>query len=115
MSYNKRLGKATSPASSPWSLSRLLDAFASAHHRINMRTTLTLDDDVYRTVEAMARGSGKRLGEVVSELLRQRLHAPPPVQQPEEDDDFDFITFPATGNVIRSEDVQRALEEEGAI
>lgn len=74
-----------------------------------------MDDDIYRTVEAMAKGSGKRLGEVVSELLRQRLHAPPPVQMPEGDDGFDFITFPNTGNIIRSEDVRRAIEEEGVL
>lgn len=92
----------------------LLDATASAYHCITMRTTLTLDDDIYRTVEAMAKGSGKRLGEVVSELLRQRLHSPPPMQKPAGDDGFDFITFPKTGNItIRAVDVQRILEEEG--
>ncbi len=79
-----------------------------------MRTTLTLDDDIYRTVDAMAKSSGKRLGEVVSELLRQRIHAPAPMQQPEGDDGFDFITFPPTGRItIRATDVQRILEEEG--
>ncbi|WP_367873864.1 ribbon-helix-helix domain-containing protein [Luteolibacter sp. Populi] len=79
-----------------------------------MRTTLTLDDEIYQTIDAMAKSSGKRLGEVVSELLRQRLHPSPTLQHPQEDDGFDFITFPATGRVtMRAADVKRILEEEG--
>jgi hypothetical protein len=42
-----------------------------------MRTTLTLDNDVFDAAQALARSSGKRLGLVVSELLRRSLHAPP--------------------------------------
>ena len=41
-----------------------------------MRTTLTLDDDVFEAVQAQARASGKRLGEVVSILTRRGLQAP---------------------------------------
>jgi hypothetical protein len=44
-----------------------------------MRTTLTLDNDVFDAAQALARSSGKRLGQVVSELLRRSLHAPPGV------------------------------------
>ena len=77
-----------------------------------MRTTLTLDDDVHATVDAMAKSAGKRLGLVVSELLRQRLQSPPS-SPGTADDGFDFITFPASGHTIRSADVQRILEEEG--
>jgi len=38
-----------------------------------MRTTVTLDDDVYEAAQALARASGKRLGEVLSELVRRGL------------------------------------------
>jgi Arc/MetJ family transcription regulator len=38
-----------------------------------MRTTVTLDDDVFQAVQGLARGSGKRLGEVLSELVRRAL------------------------------------------
>ena len=77
-----------------------------------MRTTLTIDDDVYETVQAMASASGKRLGEIVTILLRRELSPsdPPPTGS---DPKFPFITFPATGETIRSEDVRKALEEEG--
>ena len=49
---------------------------ASEYHCI-MRTTLTLDDDVFEAAQALARASGHRLGHVVSELLRRSLQAPP--------------------------------------
>ena len=38
-----------------------------------MRTTITLDDDVFLAVKNLALGSGKRLGDVVSELVRKAL------------------------------------------
>lgn len=38
-----------------------------------MRTTITLDDDVHEATEALARASGKRLGQVLSELVRRAL------------------------------------------
>jgi hypothetical protein len=41
-----------------------------------MRTTLTLDPDVFEAAQAMAQASGKRLGEVVSQLARRGLRAP---------------------------------------
>jgi hypothetical protein len=50
----------------------------SSYHRI-MRTTLTLDDDVWEAARALALASGHRLGQVVSALLRRSLQAPPAV------------------------------------
>ena len=38
-----------------------------------MRTTITLDDDVFEAVRGQAEASGKRLGEVISELVRRGL------------------------------------------
>ena len=38
-----------------------------------MRTTITLEDDVFDAAQAMAQASGKRLGEVVSQLARRGL------------------------------------------
>lgn len=40
-----------------------------------MRTTLTLENDVYEAAQSMAQASGKRLGEVVSLLMRRGLKA----------------------------------------
>jgi hypothetical protein len=38
-----------------------------------MRTTITLADDVYEASKVLAEGSGKSLGEVISELARRAL------------------------------------------
>jgi len=55
------------------------DINASQHQRIKnsgaMRTTLTLENDVYEAAQAMAQASGKRLGAVVSLLMRRGLKA----------------------------------------
>ena len=40
-----------------------------------MRTTVTLDDDVFEAVRAQAEASGKKLGEVLSQLARRGLRA----------------------------------------
>jgi hypothetical protein len=40
-----------------------------------MRTTVTLDDDVFQAVQALAKGSDKRIGQVLSELVRRALRA----------------------------------------
>jgi hypothetical protein len=40
-----------------------------------MRTTVTLDDDVFEAAQAQARAAGKRLGEVLSELARRGLRS----------------------------------------
>lgn len=44
-------------------------------YTVAMRTTLTLENDVYEAAQAMAQASGKRLGEVVSLLMRRGLKA----------------------------------------
>jgi hypothetical protein len=40
-----------------------------------MRTTVTLDDDVFEAARAQAAASGKRLGQVLSQLARRGLRA----------------------------------------
>jgi hypothetical protein len=38
-----------------------------------MRTTITIEKDVFEAAQAMAQASGKRLGEVISQLARRGL------------------------------------------
>lgn len=45
-----------------------------------MRTTISLEDDVYEAARSIARASGMRLGEVVSLLARRGLRASPAVR-----------------------------------
>jgi hypothetical protein len=40
-----------------------------------MRTTVTLDDDVFEAAQAQAQASGKKLGKVLSQLARRGLRA----------------------------------------
>ncbi|MFO1353058.1 MAG: hypothetical protein U1F68_21240 [Gammaproteobacteria bacterium] len=40
-----------------------------------MRTTLTLDDDIFEAAQALAESAGKPLGQVVSQLVRRGLRA----------------------------------------
>jgi hypothetical protein len=40
-----------------------------------MRTTLSIDDDVFEAAQSLAQSSGKKLGQVVSQLARRGLRA----------------------------------------
>jgi hypothetical protein len=44
-----------------------------------MRTTVTIDNDVFEAARALAASSGKKLGEVLSHLARRGLKASPEV------------------------------------
>jgi hypothetical protein len=41
-----------------------------------MRTTVTLDDEAYETAVTLAKTSGKRLGQVISDLIRRAVQIP---------------------------------------
>jgi len=43
-----------------------------------MRTTVTLDDDVFEAAQAQAQASGEKLGKVLSQLARRGLRASTP-------------------------------------
>jgi hypothetical protein len=40
-----------------------------------MRTTITMDDDIFEAAQAQARASGEKLGKVISKLARRGLRA----------------------------------------
>jgi len=40
-----------------------------------MRTTITLDKDIFESAQALAASSGKKLGQVISQLARRGLRA----------------------------------------
>jgi hypothetical protein len=41
-----------------------------------MRTTVTLDDEAYEAAVTLAKASGKRLGQVISDLIRRAVQKP---------------------------------------
>lgn len=65
-----------------------------------MRTALTLDPDVFEAAQALARGSGKRLGRVVSDLARRGLRIR---ATPTEPSGLPVFAVPADGPVIPSD------------
>jgi hypothetical protein len=75
-----------------------------------MRTTLTLDDDVFTAAQMLARSSGKTLGQVLSDLARRGLRAAPEFR-PSTDLPPAFEVSP-TAPGISLEAVRRAWSEE---
>jgi len=77
-----------------------------------MRTTVTLDDDVYEAAQAYAQATGKRLGRVLSEMARQALHSA--VQRLGRGTSrFPVFDVPANARLIPASRAQKALNEDG--
>jgi hypothetical protein len=77
-----------------------------------MRTTLTLSDDVYEAAVTIARASGRRFGEVVSDLARAGLERSAPAHA---DGRFAQFVLPPGAPTLTAQRVQRALDEDGAL
>jgi hypothetical protein len=72
---------------------------------------VTLDDEAYQAAVTLARSSGKRLGEVISDLIRRAVQKP---QGPAPKSDKRFPTFEVTPSapMISLKAIRRAWEEE---
>jgi len=82
-----------------------------------MKTTVTLDDDAYEAARDYARETGKALGRVLSEAIRQVL--PPsgrkerrPLKAPSR---FPTFEVPAGTPMIAASRIQQALDEDGIV
>ena len=82
-----------------------------------MRTTLDLPDDLHSIATSLARHKKRSLGQIVAELMRRGLEAPPVhgVAEPRAvyriDDDTGLPVIVAAGRVMTDDDVH-ALEDE---
>lgn len=79
-----------------------------------MRTTLRLDDDVLLAAKELARRQSRTAGEVISELVRQALHARNAL--PEGDGDSDCLgirPFPRRGGLVTDDQVDSIREDDG--
>ncbi len=78
-----------------------------------MRTTLSIDDDVFTLARAHARRERISIGEAVSRLARHGIQAsqsaPPPSVRPKSR----FALLPARKEIITSDHVRRLMEQEG--
>ena len=79
-----------------------------------MRTTLTIDDDVYEAALAHSRATGKRLGQALSEMARQALR-PSPARRPARPRRFSVFDVPPDAPTIPASRIQRALDDEGVV
>ena len=87
----------------------------SLHQRIKiilMRTTVTLDNDVYQAALHLSRASGERLGKTLSTLIRRGLM---PSKPPKKKKSHRFPTFdvPPGAPVIPASRIERVIDEEG--
>ena len=76
---------------------------------VSMRTTLTLDSDVFEAAQALARASGKRLGRVVSDLARRGLRSRATPTAPS---GLPVFAVPADAPVIPSDRATALLAED---
>jgi len=74
-----------------------------------MRTTLTIDDDIYALVTRVAQASRKPIGKVVSETLRRAYQEPRIEMGP---DGLIVVVSPAGTPPIKPADIQDAEEAE---
>jgi hypothetical protein len=81
-----------------------------------MRTTVTLDPDIFAVVSQISRTTGERLGQVISDLVRRALN-PAPALQIVQEGRFAAFAVPENGAIgagmMDPEQVQRVLDEEG--
>jgi len=74
-----------------------------------MRTTLTLDDDVYEAARALASAAGEPMGKVLSDLARRALRPQPP----QEVNGLPVFAVPANAALIPTGRAADLLAKEG--
>jgi hypothetical protein len=78
-----------------------------------MRTTLDIDDDVLQAAKERARREKKTAGEVISELARRALTAPPETPGAREPRArYGFRPFPKRGAVVTNELIDKLREDD---
>jgi hypothetical protein len=73
-----------------------------------MRTTLSLDDDVFREVKAYAESRDVAIGKAVSELVRRGLRAPLRTRVV---NGFHVVELPPGAPPVSTEEVENLLDE----
>ena len=89
-----------------------LDIGVSAYQTGIVRTTVTLDDDVYQAAMHLSRSSGERLGKVLSGLARRGL-VPRPAPPRKFSRRFPTFDVPPGAPVIPASRIERVIDEEG--
>jgi len=78
-----------------------------------MRTTLDIADDVLQAAKDRARREKKTAGEVISELARSALTAPPPAHAAREPKaHYGLRPFPKRGGIVTNELIDTLREDD---
>jgi len=77
-----------------------------------MRTTITLDEDIYDAAQHLSRVSGERLGKVISKLARRGLERKNPSVR-KRARRFPTFEVPAGAPIIPASRIERVLDEDG--
>jgi len=77
-----------------------------------MRTTLDIASDVLQAAKELARREKKTMGEVISELARNALTAPPQTSTPRSKSLHGFRPFPKRGGIVTNELIDRLREDD---
>lgn len=80
-----------------------------------MRTTVTIDDDVYEAAEANAKATGRRLGQVLSEMARTAIEPRQPSVARKRRARFAAFEVPKGSRMITASRIQKALDDEGIV
>jgi hypothetical protein len=75
---------------------------------MDMRTTLSLDDDVLQEVKTYAKNRDVAIGKAVSDLIRRGLRAP---LQTRVVNGFHVVELPPGSPPVSTEDVEKIQEE----
>ena len=85
-------------------------------YHVVMRTTVTLDDDVYEAALCQAKATGRRLGSVLSEMARHALRGDlQPGPTAGQSGRFPAFDVPSDAALIPNSRVQRVLDEHGIV
>lgn len=78
-----------------------------------MRTTLDIADDVLQAAKDRARREKRTAGEIISELARSALNAPPdPVRAKAPKARNGFRPFPKRGGIVTNELIDRLRDDD---
>jgi hypothetical protein len=77
-----------------------------------MRTTITLDQDVYEAAMHLSRATGRRLGKILSDLARRGLQ-PSQKAQRQGKSRFPVFEVPKDAPLIPASRVQESIDDEG--
>ncbi|HXA16182.1 MAG TPA: antitoxin [Thermoanaerobaculia bacterium] len=80
-----------------------------------MRTTVTIDDDVYEAALANARATGRRLGRVLSDMARVALQPQPTPPSRRKRARFAIFDVPKGSRMIPASRIQNALDGNGIV